>query len=287
VAVPLSQSDLVLASGTIRRSTLEETVFAASGAGFAGVSLYYDEYVEARVRGWTDADLRALLQDQGIGVAELDGRMSWLPGDRGGAGAEEFIAAAAAVGARSITVLETEGRRVGHAIPWDVAATAFAAVCDRAGREGLLAHIEFYPFSGIPDMGTAWEVAKRAERENGGVMVDTWHLWRGPDGGRLDPQVPGSAVLAVQVGDVAGVPAPDGVFEMMHQRLLPGRGVGDLGSLLSELRGRGCTAPVEVEVYSDELAALPAEHVAELAYDSARAVTVGLDAIDPTTSPPT
>jgi sugar phosphate isomerase/epimerase len=269
---PLVSTDLVLASGTIRAATLEETVVAASQAGFAGISVYYDEYVAARRSGWTDAGLADLLDDQAITVAELDGRMDWLPGDSGNASAEQFIAAADALGARSITVLETEGRRVGLTIPWDDAAAAFAALCDRADGQGLLAHIEFFPFSGIPDLSTAYEVVRRAERSNGGVMIDTWHLLRGPDAGRIDPAVPGSAVLAVQVGDVAELPDENARFEMMHARRLPGRGVGPLPLLLSELRARGCTAPIEVEVYSDELAGLEHDRAADLAGQALRQV---------------
>jgi len=273
----LSPSELVLASGTIRAASLEETVTAASTAGFSGISVYYDEYVAAKARGWTDDGLTDLLDGHGMAVAELDGRMDWLPGDGDEPSADQFVAAAVALGARSITVLETKGRRVGRDIPWAVAAAAFADLCDRAARFGLLAHIEFYPFSGIPDMGCAYEVAKRADRANGGIMVDTWHLLRGPDRGRLDPEVPGSAVLAVQVGDVAETPDEDGRFEMMHARLLPGRGVAPLPRLLSDLRTRGCTAPIEVEVYSDELAALRPEHAANLAFGALCEVTAGLE----------
>ena len=54
---------------------------AAAAAGFDGVSLYFDEYRAARADGWSDADLRALLDDHGVAVAELDGVMRWLPDD--------------------------------------------------------------------------------------------------------------------------------------------------------------------------------------------------------------
>jgi sugar phosphate isomerase/epimerase len=108
----LGRDDLVLCSGTIRAASFAHTVSAAGAAGFQGVSLYYDEYAIARAEGWSDADLRALLDDNGVAVAEIDGRMDWLPGDDGAPGVADFVAAAAALGARSMTVLEARGRTI-------------------------------------------------------------------------------------------------------------------------------------------------------------------------------
>ena len=150
-----------------------------------------------------DADMRALLDDNGVAVAEIDGRMDWLPGDWGAPSVADFVAAAAALGARSITVLETRGRRVGTDVPLDVVVRAFAALCDRAADHGLLVHLEYFPWSGIAAFATAHEIARTAGRANGGVMVDVWHHLRGPDAGATDFAVGCASVLAVQVSDVA------------------------------------------------------------------------------------
>jgi sugar phosphate isomerase/epimerase len=249
----LAPDDLVVCSGTIGRVPIDVAAQLAAEAGFHGISVYYEDYRAARAGGWTDADLRSLLAGYGVAVAELDGPMRWLPGDVAGPGVDEFVAAAAALAARSITVLEVRGRRVGEVVPYDAVAAAFAAVCERAARHDLLAHIEYFPMSGIPDLTTAWEVIRRAGQPNGGIMVDSWHHLRGPDAGVLHPEVPGAAILAVQVSDVAAEPSPDVAHEMMHDRLLPGSGAGDVAGLVRLLRARGCTAPLEIEVYSDEL----------------------------------
>jgi sugar phosphate isomerase/epimerase len=273
---PLGADDLVLCAGTVRPAPFREKVEAASANGFQGLSLYLSDYEQARREGWSDRGMRSLLDGHGIAVAEVDGRMDWLGGNSGPPGAggsvDEFLAAASALDARSVTALEAAGRRVGRDIPFDVAAEAFAGLCDRAAGAGLLVHIEYFPWSGIPDIGTAYEVARRAGRGNGGVMVDVWHHVRGPDGGGLDLGVPGAAVLAVQVGDVLAAPGPSVRHEAMHQRLLPGEGAGSVAAILRALRQQGCTAPMEVEVYSDRLAALPAGEAARLAGDALRSV---------------
>jgi sugar phosphate isomerase/epimerase len=105
-------------------------------------------------------------------------------------------------------------------------------------------------------------------------MVDSWHHLRGIDAGHLDPGIPGESILAVQLGDVAPIPSADLAHEMMHHRLLPGTGSGDLAGLVRTLRDRGCTAPTEVEVYSDELAAFDPFAVARRAMHALRNVLI-------------
>ncbi len=117
---------------------------------------------------------------------------------------------------------------MGQDVPWDHAAAAYAAVCDLAAELGLLVHIEYFPYSGLDSLGAAWEVARRADRRNGGVMVDLWHHVRGPDAGTTAFAAPGDQILAVQVGDVAAVAWDDRRAEMMHGRRLPGEGAGDV-----------------------------------------------------------
>jgi sugar phosphate isomerase/epimerase len=272
VSHQLGSDDLVLCSGTIRKAPFDLTVRAAARAGFQGISLYYDEYRTARSSGWSDLDLRTFLDDHGIAVAELDGRMDWLPGDTGAPSSAEFVAAAASLGARSITVLEVRGRPVGQSLTLQDIGSAFAAVCDRAADHALLAHIEYFPHSGIADLRTAYEIVRAAGRSNGGVLVDAWHHLRGIDAGRFFTGFPGEAILAVQLGDVGPIPSPDVVIEMMHHRLLPGTGAGNVAELVRSVRALGCTAPMEVEVYSDALAALDPFVAARRAMDALRAV---------------
>jgi sugar phosphate isomerase/epimerase len=267
---PLTTGDLVLCGGTVRGASFADKVDAAAAAGFQGLSLYWSDYQHAGLDGWTDAGMRRLLDDHGLAVAELDGHMGWLDSSEPGVPSpSRFLDAAVALGARSVTALEITGRPVAL----EAGASAFAALCDQAAEAGLLVHLEYFPWSGIADIATAYALARQAGRPNGGVMVDVWHHVRGPDAGALNLNgVPGAAVLAVQVGDVLATPGASVAHEGMHERLLPGQGAGNVGAILLALRHLGCTAPMEVEVYSDRLAALPPRQAARLAGDALRAV---------------
>ena len=54
---------------------------------------------------------------------------------------------------------------------------AFGALCDRAGDD-LTVALEFMPYSGVPDLATAWQVVEGAGRANSGLIVDVWHWAR-------------------------------------------------------------------------------------------------------------
>jgi sugar phosphate isomerase/epimerase len=187
--VTLGPGSLVLCSGTLPRHTsFRDRLAAAAEAGYAAVSMWGRDYARARAEGHSDAELRAMLDDHGVVVAEVDPAWWWTPGAAAlGAGLvdvdpldvfrygeEELLTMAEAVGARSLNAADVLGGT------WTVeeAADAFATLCDRAAEHGLLVHLEWLAWSRIFDLATAWEVVRLADRPNGGLNVDTWHCAR-------------------------------------------------------------------------------------------------------------
>src|SRR6516164_11427022 len=266
----LSSKDLVLCSGTLPRDTaFRERLTAASAAGFSAISLWGRDYAAARDEGYTDKDLVTLLDDHGLVVAELDPAWWWTPGaasfsippeldpvDVFRFGEAELFRIAEVVGARSVNAADVIGG------DWSVeqAAAAFAGLCDRASDYGLLVHLEWLAWSRIPDLATALEVVTLADRVNGGLNVDMWHCARTETTAADLLEVPGDRVLAVQVDDGPAEPEEHLIEATLHERLLPGDGSFDLVGYLGALRAIGASAPVGVEVFSDDLHALgPAE----------------------------
>ena len=62
-------------------------------------------------------------------------------------------------------------------LPLDIMVEAFGALCDRAGDD-LVVALEFMPYSGVPDLATAWRILAEAGRPNSGLIVDVWHWAR-------------------------------------------------------------------------------------------------------------
>lgn len=277
----LDAGELVLCAGTLPRGTDFATrVQVASVAGFAGISLWGRDYAAARAGGLSDADMRTMLADHGLVVAELDPAWWWLPGaaEEGASlvahddqdvfafGEDDLFGVAEAIGARSLNAVDVFGGGWGV----DDAAEAFAALCDRAGEHGLLVHLEFLPWSRVPDVATAWDVVRRADRPNGGVAVDAWHFVR--SGSTLDElaAVPSDRILGVQLDDGPLAPEADLVHATLHERRLPGEGEFDLACLCGALAGS--PAPIGVEVFSDELHALGPAEAARRAAETTRAL---------------
>jgi len=280
--VTLGPDDLVLCSGTLPRDiSFRDRVDAAVAGGFRGVSMWGRDYERARTDGFSDADMRALLDEHGLEVAELDPAWWWLPGaadihipDAADTmrvfryGPDAMFAIADAVGARSLNATDVFGG------PWGVddAAAAFAALCDRAREHGLLVHLEGLPWSQIPDVRTAWDIVRRAGRANGGIAVDAWHFFRaGADFDALRT-VPGNHVLGIQLDDGPELSEDNLVHATLHDRLLPGSGAFDLDALVATLRAMGAVAPIGVEVFSDALHARGARAAARAAGDATRRV---------------
>ncbi len=276
----LGPGDLVLCAGTLPRASFAERVEAAAEAGFAGISLFVADYQRARADGLSDAEMRALLADRGVVVAELDPLMGWLP-ESAAAGAvneqgaaflqhpeRDFYALAEALGARSLNAVSIAP----PPLDADAVAEAFAGLCDRAAEHGLLVHLEFLPWTQIPDVDAALEIVQLAGRPNGGLMLDSWHHFRSGGDAVSLRRVPGERILAIQINDAPRLAEPDPIEETTRRRLLPGEGDIDLAELLKAVRERGSTAPIGVEVFSDALARLPAREAARLAGDAARAV---------------
>lgn len=278
----MGPDDMVLCARTLPRGVaFAERLAVASAAGFRYISLWGRDIAAARAEGHTDADLRSMLADHGLGVAEVDPAWWWLPGaaevhidpsfdteDVFRFGEHELLAMAEAVGARSLNAVDVFGGT------WsiDQAAEAFAGLCSRAAEHGLLVHIEWLPWSRIPDLATALAIVEGADAVNGGLNVDAWHVVRsGCDVADL-AAVPGERILGIQLDDGPLAAETNLVEATLHHRRLPGEGEFDLVGLLRALANTGTSAPLGVEVFSDDLHELGAPEAAR----QAAATTIGI-----------
>lgn len=278
----MGPDDLVLCSGTLRRPLpFAERLDAAADAGFTAVSLWGRDVAAAEAEGLGYADMRAMLADHGLAVAEMDPAWWWLPGaadihippevdseDVFRFGESELFAMAGELGARSVNAVDV----FGGAWDTDGAAEAFAGLCIRAAEHNLLVHLEWLPWSKIPDLATALAVVDRAGQPNGGLNIDAWHVVR--SGTALDDlgRIPGHRILGIQLCDGPLAPEDNLIEATLHRRRLPGEGQFDMDSIVASLVATGTTAPWGIEVFSDELHELPADDAARAAGRALRAV---------------
>jgi sugar phosphate isomerase/epimerase len=268
----LGSNDLVLCAGTLRAASIAEKCQAAVAGGFSALTLWPTDVARARRDGLSLADVKRLIADHGLAVLDLDALLTWLPDPLPpgipATSEAEFYEIADAIGARSLNVVQG----FGATIDVDRAAEALAGVCDRAREHGLLVTLEYLPWSGIPDAATALAIVERSGRANATLLFDTWHTFRGPTDEAQLEKIPGARIGSVQINDAPAAPGDDLIAETLSARLLPGEGAIPVARWLRWLDAIGCTAPIGVEVFSNELDALPPIEVGRRCGAAARAV---------------
>lgn len=253
----------VLSSFSLRFSSLEERLDAASRAGFRSIGMLLRGFSDAEAAGSAADQQRRMADDSGVTVAEIEALRGWAADQEAAAehsSAEDTVwRMADTFGSRYVQVI---GPFYGSL---DQAADEFAALCDRAAAHGLVAGIEFLPFTNIPDAATAAAVVDRAGRANGGICVDSWHHFRGAnDWGQLKA-LGADRIQAVQIDDGPMVPDdPDYYTDCLENRRVPGEGEFDLVSFVRLLDGMDVSVPVSLEVISRDLQQLPAVEAASL-----------------------
>lgn len=255
----LGPDDLVITGSTLGHPPFNALVEAAVAGGFSGVSIWPGQtYQAARAEGRADVDMRAVLDHHGVVVEDVDALLVWTgpggPGERDMAQREaELFEAGQALRAHYVNVAFIGD----EAISVEQGAEIFAGVFDRALERGLIAHLEFIPFMAVRDAATALQIVEAANRPAAGILIDTWHCFRGPTTDDDLRSIPGDRVLGVQVNDAPSQPMDDLSEETMHHRLVPGEGDIDIVGFIRILDQIGSRAPLTVEVFSD---ALLAEH---------------------------
>ncbi len=227
--------------GQPARWSFEDRVQAAAEAGFWGIGVHFEDYAAMRERGVADGELRSVLDAYGVVVDEIEFLSGWSSEDdavrvKAREAEEALYALADAVGARQLNVGCSELQ--GGLGPIERVAERFAGVCERAKAHGLVVAIEFLPWSGIPDAAAAWEVAGASGAPNGGVLLDTWHFFRGNPDYEALRAIPPERIVGLQINDGPAVPIGEIREETRYGRRLPGEGDFDLARLDSGTCGR-------------------------------------------------
>ena len=152
----------------------------------------------------------------------------------------------------------------------DLLAMRIGDVADTAAGEAVALSLEFigpnlWPeqpyevFSGI--RGTL-DLIGRIGRVNVGILFDTYHFHCG-DSELIDIAAAGHAINHVHLNDAP--PGDASTFDDSVRRL-PGDGVMDLAAIAAALHAAGYQGPAGVEIFNDDLRALPiAEGAARVA----------------------
>jgi sugar phosphate isomerase/epimerase len=264
--------DISLAALTVLELPPPEMVAVAARCGYSHIGLRAIAATPTEVHFpiLTDHALRretrAMMRDTGVGVLDIE--ILRLKAETVISDFEPALALGAEFGARFALIAGNDP---------DLARTAdnFARLCELAYRFGIRPHLEFMPWTDVPDILTALQIV--GETPNGGLLVDAFHLNR--SGGEI-AQIPANDVRFgyLQLCDIAG-PVPVNMDDILSEaraaRLFPGDGDCPLPALIDRVPAG---VPISLEIPYDGLRkqGLSAEDVARRAMLATRRI---LDAL--------
>lgn len=265
------REELILCSATLMLDPTDPgpeglaiQVEATKAAGYAGLSLWR-LHAEAAIASLGSAEaVRDLVLGAGLRVPIVEAMMPWdeVNYSAGMTDVEPFFDLAEAYGAEHVLAVTMSTRRLEIA----PAARRLREICARAGDRGLGIAIEFLPWSGIPDLATAWQIVESSGAENAGLLIDGWHWQRQPGGPcpELLRSIPADRFKIFQICDAAAEPRSDPLEECLVDRRLPGEGVVDLVGLVRIFEEIGADPILAPEVFNAALASKGANEMARI-----------------------
>jgi sugar phosphate isomerase/epimerase len=223
----------------------------AAEAGFDAVGL------DDMTLGGRDADeVAALLQENELMCTDV---AVLRPDDGVRAQAESLATLATATGAGlCIAALAT---RSDASI--DDLRTGAAILAEAGVRTAL----EFVPYGGVRTLSEGIDVCAEIGWDRCGLLLDTWHFFRGGEDWELLRSLTPEQIALVHVND-APPPVGDLAYESRFRRTRPGDGTFPLADFLDALEGLGYEGVVSLEVLSASLRARPPAEGARELHDS-------------------
>ncbi len=250
----------------------EERVKAAKDAGFEGIGLRAETYVDALAEGLHDQDILDILDKYDIKVTEVEYIVQWAEENRSYEQKykeQMCFHMCELFGVNHINCGLMESYSV------EYTAQKLKELCQRAGKYTI--GVEPMPYSGLPDIKKAWAVIDGAKCENAKLILDTWHWVRAnqPCDLALLEGIPAEKIVSVQINDVHDRPYAKSILrdESMHDRLAPGTGYGDTAAFVKMIRDKGVEPKAfGVEVISDAILEKGVAEAAKINYEGTRKV---------------
>ena len=163
----------------------------------------------------------------------------------------------------------------------DRAAADFHELGDRAKKRGLRVGYEALAWGRyVNDHRDAWEVVRRADHDNIGLILDSFHtLVR-----KIDPdtirRIPGNKIFFVHFADAPAIEM-DMLYRSRHFRNMPGEGELDMIGFTRAVMATGYSGPISLEIFNDQFRAGQPKTIAKDGYRSLLALMDDVNRAEP------
>ena len=257
--------------------TLEVKLAAAARAGFRTIEIFENDltFFSGKPR-----EVRAMAQDLGLEIIALQ-PMRDFEGMPEPMRARNFDRAQ-----RKFDLMEELGTKL-LCICSNVSEDALgeperssadlAELADLAARRGFRIGFEALAWGRhVHDWMQAWDIVRRADRPNLGVVLDSFHAFVRKNPIAPMAEIPGDRIALVQVADAPGI-LMDPMSLSRHHRCFPGQGDWPITDFLDAAIGTGYNGPISLEIFNDQFRGAPA---AAIARDGMRSLEVCGEALN-------
>ena len=234
--------------GTLNHLDYETQLRVSSQAGFKTVGLHMIRLEEYLYSGHTLDDAKDCLIKNDLEAAELVFFPDWMSAK--GRARKQILARAEYVCSLMewlkcpILNANTLGGG-GYDLP--LIQENFDEICRVGAKFGVKIAIEYLPWTSVDTIKKAWEIVSGVNRSNGGIILDTFHYFKGhPSRDELN-EVPIEKIFIVHLDDVEDVET-DLVTLTRKHRLPPGEGIFIFDEVLEYLFARGYEGYYSLEI---------------------------------------
>ena len=252
---------------------LRDRAEAASKAGWRGIGLILDD-LRHSVQVYGIDGVRKILEDTGMKYFELEILVDWYRKDEtreiSDRNRRDIIELGGQLGMRNLKI----GASHLDAGPADLQLMAdeFGRLCDDVAKVNATVSLEFMPFSIISNLDEARTIVETANRPNGGLMLDIWHVARSGAAFSEMESIPARFITGVELDDARSNAVGTLFEDTRFQRQLCGEGDLDCPSFIESIQKAGFSVPYYgVELISETFRKLPLQEMATRAYETTMA----------------
>ncbi|WP_347312800.1 bifunctional sugar phosphate isomerase/epimerase/4-hydroxyphenylpyruvate dioxygenase family protein [Defluviimonas sp. SAOS-178_SWC] len=232
--------------------SFEEKLEAIAAAGFDGIEIFEQDFISS---DYAPLDVGRMVRDAGLEITLFQPFRDFegLP--------EPYRSRAFARAARKFDLMNQLGTDLilvcssVHPAAMggiDRMAADFAELGDLARSHGVRVGFEALCWGRhVNDHRDAWEVVRRAEHPNVGLILDSFHTLAR----RIDPatirSIPGDRIFFVQLADAPAIDM-DLLYWSRHFRNLPGEGDLDVTGFMRAVTATGYAGPLSLEIFNDQ-----------------------------------
>jgi 2-keto-myo-inositol isomerase len=234
--------------GTLSHLDYETQLRVSNQAGFKAVGLLMTRLEEYLYSGHTLDDARDCLIKNDLEVAELVFFPDWISAK--GRARRQMLARAEYV----CSLMEwmecpvLNANTLGGGV-YDLSLIQenFNEICQIGVKYGAKIGIEYLPWTSVDTIKKAWEIVSGVNCSNGGIILDTFHYFKGhPSRDELE-EVPIEKIFIVHLDDVEDVEADLLTLTRKH-RLPPGEGIFVFDEVLEYLFAGGYEGYYSLEI---------------------------------------